>query len=74
MRRWHTCETTHCVGGWVVTLAGKAGAELEMLFGMPQAPALILRASGAPLPSWYATDDQAMAWIRHQAAREVETA
>lgn len=29
MGNWHTCETTHCRGGWVVTLAGKAGKELE---------------------------------------------
>ena len=29
MRDWHTCETTHCRAGWVVTLAGEAGRELE---------------------------------------------
>ncbi|HYF03816.1 MAG TPA: hypothetical protein VEC36_10600 [Patescibacteria group bacterium] len=29
MKRWHTCETTHCRAGWVVTLAGEAGRELE---------------------------------------------
>jgi hypothetical protein len=29
MDRWHTCETTHCRAGWVVTLAGDAGKKLE---------------------------------------------
>lgn len=29
MSDWHTCETTHCRAGWVVTLAGKEGKELE---------------------------------------------
>jgi hypothetical protein len=29
MRDWHTCETTHCRAGWVVTLAGEAGKKLE---------------------------------------------
>ncbi len=29
MGNWHTCETTHCRAGWVVTLAGKEGKELE---------------------------------------------
>lgn len=29
MSDWHTCETTHCRGGWVVYLAGKEGKELE---------------------------------------------
>lgn len=29
MEAWHTCETTHCRAGWVVTLAGEAGKRLE---------------------------------------------
>jgi hypothetical protein len=29
MGNWHTCETTHCRAGWVVTLAGEAGKKLE---------------------------------------------
>jgi hypothetical protein len=29
MSTWHTCETTHCRAGWVVQLAGDAGAKLE---------------------------------------------
>jgi len=29
MTDWHTCDTTHCRAGWVVTLAGAAGKELE---------------------------------------------
>lgn len=29
MSSWHTCETTHCRAGWVVTLAGPDGKKLE---------------------------------------------
>lgn len=29
MGSWHTCDTTHCRAGWVVTLAGEAGKALE---------------------------------------------
>jgi hypothetical protein len=29
MSTWHTCDTTHCRAGWVVHLAGEAGAKLE---------------------------------------------
>jgi len=29
MSQWHTCDTTHCRAGWVVTLAGEEGRELE---------------------------------------------
>jgi len=26
---WHTCSTTHCWAGWIVTLAGVEGVKLE---------------------------------------------
>ena len=29
MSDWHTCDTTHCRAGWVVSLAGKEGKALE---------------------------------------------
>lgn len=29
MGNWHTCSTTHCRAGWVVTIAGEAGKQLE---------------------------------------------
>jgi hypothetical protein len=32
MGDWHTCETTHCRAGWVVTLAGAEGKALENFF------------------------------------------
>ncbi len=72
MRSWHTCETTHCIGGWTTTLTPK-GKELEMKFGLPLAAELILRASrpGAPLPNFTASDEAAMAFIEARAAEEV---
>jgi uncharacterized pyridoxamine 5'-phosphate oxidase family protein len=46
MSTWHTCETTHCRAGWVVTLAGAEGKKLEQettpLFAAQQ----IYKASG----------------------------
>ena len=45
MGDWHTCETTHCRGGWVVTLAGEAGKELEKFHGSLLAAQLIYNAS-----------------------------
>ena len=29
MSDWHTCDTTHCRAGWIVTLAGEEGKTLE---------------------------------------------
>jgi hypothetical protein len=45
MGEWHTCETTHCRGGWVVTLAGEAGKALEKFHGTLLAAQLIYDAS-----------------------------
>lgn len=46
MSTWHTCETTHCRAGWVVTLAGDAGKALEEFHNTELAAMLIYRASG----------------------------
>ena len=48
MCNWHTCESTHCRGGWVVTLAGEAGRKLEAFHGTLLAAQLIYRESGYP--------------------------
>jgi hypothetical protein len=45
MNDWHTCEKTHCRGGWVVTLAGPTGKELEKFHGTLLAAMLIYDAS-----------------------------
>jgi hypothetical protein len=41
----HTCENTHCRGGWVVTLAGEAGRVLEDFYNWELAAMLIYDAS-----------------------------
>jgi hypothetical protein len=46
MSSWHTCEKTHCRGGWVITLAGEAGKALEGFHGTALAAMLIYEASG----------------------------
>jgi hypothetical protein len=72
MNNWHTCKTTHCIGGWTVHLAGKAGYDLESKTSTPSAAALILRKSrpDAPLPNFYASNEAALAFIRKRAAEE----
>lgn len=58
---WHTCETTHCRAGWVVQLAGEAGATL------------IYRASDpdlGPLPDFYCDNETAMRDIKRRAEME----
>ena len=46
MGNWHKCEQTHCRGGWVVTLAGEAGAKLEWFHNSELAAMLIYYESG----------------------------
>ena len=73
MDAWHTCDTTHCLGGWTTTLSGPKGKKLESNIGMPFAAAAILRKSrpDAPLPDFYASNEAAMAFIEARAAEEI---
>jgi hypothetical protein len=45
MDEWHTCANTHCRAGWVVTLAGQAGKDLEKFHDTALAAMLIYDAS-----------------------------
>ena len=63
MKDWHTCETTHCRAGWVVTLAGEGGRALEWAYGTPAAAAIIYMASDPDLekiPDFYCDNETAL--------------
>jgi hypothetical protein len=81
MRNWHNrekCGTTHCIAGWAVHLAGKAGYELEALVPMngdgdstPVAAALIFAASGWPIiPDFFDNNEDALSALKARAAKE----
>jgi hypothetical protein len=77
MGNWHTCETTHCRAGWVVTLAGEAGRALEERTSTAVAAALIYQASDPGLervPSFYASDRDALEDMRRLAEAEAAAA
>ncbi len=63
MSKWHTCETTHCRAGWAVTLAGRAGLDLERKIGSSAAGALIYAASTGRVPDFHCSDEEALADI-----------
>jgi hypothetical protein len=73
MRIWHSCDTTHCRAGWVVTLAGAAGKALEWAIGTPAAAAVIYLASDPKLekmPNFYASNEDALADMKALAEEE----
>jgi len=73
MGNWHTCETTHCRAGWVVTLAGEAGKKLEAFHNTALAASLIYKASSplpVTMPRFYETVPQAMADMKRLADLE----
>jgi len=73
MGDWHTCETTHCRAGWVVTLAGKEGQKLESRIGTAAAASLIYLASDPSLdrfPSFYCGNGEALADMKRLADLE----
>ncbi len=65
MNNWHTCATTHCRAGWAVTVAGKAGLNLEKRLGTAGAAAALYTSAGLPIPNFYnQNNDKVLAQIK----------
>lgn len=72
MNWWHgmpydhaLCKTSHCMAGWIVTLAGDEGMTLERLLDTPVAAALIHLAScpwTTELPRFFPDDYGVRDW------------
>ena len=62
MDRWHTCDTTHCVSGWAITLSGDRGKELEAKYGSANAGMLLLGAKAAA--HFYDDNKSAREWLQ----------
>ena len=75
MGQWH-CGTTHCRAGWVVTLAGQDGVDLEAKIGTPAAAMAIYMASDPDrwkterLPDFYCGNSDALADMKRMAGVE----
>ena len=69
MSSWHTCESTHCRGGWAIHHAGEAGYALERKLGNPlHAARAIYLASTGRTPFFFDTNEGALEDIRRCAA------
>ena len=68
MSAWHTCETTHCMAGWAIHLAGEPGHALEAKYGPHIAGRMIFTASTGHTPHFFASDEQALIDLRERAA------
>jgi hypothetical protein len=62
MSTWHTCETTHCIAGWAIKLAGERGAALEAEYGSQSAGMALLGVEAAL--HFFDTDTAAREWLR----------
>ena len=69
MRQWHSCDTTHCRGGWVVAKAGDAGRALERFHNTSLAAQLIYEASGYKINPcrFYDSNEDALADMKRLA-------
>lgn len=78
MRTWHTCDTTHCRAGWVVTLAGEKGRALEDASSTLFAAMQIYHASCPAVPvspvRFFGTNDKALEDMERCAAEEQKLA
>ena len=74
MSSWHSCETTHCRAGWVVTLAGEEGVKLEKQTSTLFAAQQIYHKSSPNIPvspiAFYKRNEEAMADIKRCAEEE----
>ncbi len=70
MGTWHTCDTTHCIAGWAVQLAGAEGKALEDKFSTATAAALIYTKAGKRIPDFYCGNITAMEALQARAASE----
>ena len=70
MDSWHTCETTHCMAGWAIHLAGEAGYALEKKVGSHRAGQLIFDRSTQSCPHFYAPNARALEDLRRRAGQE----
>ena len=73
MSTWHTCETTHCRAGWVVTLAGEKGKALEDIVRTPVAAYMIYRKSDPTIremPDFYCDNESALDDMKRRAELE----
>jgi uncharacterized protein YjbI with pentapeptide repeats len=70
----HRCDTTHCVAGWAVHLAGESGYALEQKIGWRWAGAAIFRKSTGQVPHFFASNARALKDLRSRAAKEAEVA
>lgn len=71
MENWHTCETTHCRAGWVVTLAGGNGADLT--WPCSTAAWLIYQVSDPSMksrPNFFCSNEEALADMKRLAEEE----
>jgi len=68
MNQWHACSTTHCRAGWAITLAGESGQDLEQQYGPHRAGVILYAVSTGRIPSFYTSNDNAIADIRRCAA------
>jgi hypothetical protein len=62
MNTWHTCETTHCIAGWAVHLAGDEGKALEEKHGSYLAGLALLGSEAAA--HFFNNNEAATAWLR----------
>ena len=61
-RAWHTSDTIHCPGGWLIQQAGAAGRLLEFMMGPPLA-GLVLGGIEAHA-HFYDSNEAAIEWLR----------
>jgi pentapeptide repeat protein len=73
MGRVHVCDTTHCIAGWTVHLAGAAGYALEKKLGWAPAASLIwAKSHKGPRPFFHGSNERAIQQLKKCVERNAE--
>jgi uncharacterized protein YjbI with pentapeptide repeats len=67
MKTWHSCDTIHCLGGWLIHQAGEVGRLLEGAVG-PEVAGLMLGGIEAHA-HFYDSDEAVTKWLQSVLAR-----
>jgi hypothetical protein len=62
MGAWHKCNTTHCIAGWAIHLAGEPGRLLEKLHGAAIAGLMLLGTEA--YSHFFDSNEDARKWLQ----------
>ena len=80
MDLWHGCDTTHCIAGWAVVIAGPVARKLEKMFidaglttfATGTVAIELYKKAGLEIPDFHADTHTALEDLKRRAHKQIE--